>query len=68
MARSRVYCPEISCPECGSNWMRKNGFTNGRQAYRCGDCKRGYSPDGAYRRPGKSRSSRASPCIWNTAA
>ena len=29
MARSRVYRPEISCPECGSHWMRKNGFTNG---------------------------------------
>ena len=44
MARSRVYRPEISCSECGSHWMRKNGFTNGRQAYRCGDCQRGYAP------------------------
>ena len=34
MARSRVYRHDIRGPECGSNWMRKNGFTNGRQAYR----------------------------------
>ena len=25
----------------------------GRQAYRCGDCQRGYAPGGAYQRPGK---------------
>ena len=34
--------------------MRKNGFTNGRQAYRCSDCQRGYAPGGAYQRPGQS--------------
>ena len=52
MARSRVYRHDVRCPECGSNWMRKNGFTNGRQAYRCGDCQHGCVPGGAYRRPG----------------
>ena len=44
MVQSRVYRPDIHCPAFGSNWMRKNGFTNGSQAYRCGDCKRGYAP------------------------
>lgn len=54
MARSRVYRPKTSCPECGSNRMRKDGFTNDRLAYRCGDCQRGYaSPGGACHRPGK---------------
>ena len=32
--------------------MRKDGFSNGKQAYSCGDCRRRYVPDGAYRRPG----------------
>ena len=32
--------------------MRKDGFSNGKQAYSCGDCGGGrYVPDGAYRRP-----------------
>ena len=53
MARLRVYRHDIRCPDCGSNWMRKNGFTNGRQAYLCGDCQRGGAPGGAYCRPGK---------------
>ena len=52
MARQRVYRHDIRCPDCGSNWMRKDGFNNGRQTYSCGDCRRRYTPGGAYRRPG----------------
>ena len=52
MARSRVYRHDVRCPDCGSNWMRKDGFTNDKQAYSCGDCGRRYVPQGAYRRPG----------------
>ena len=52
MARRRVYRHDVRCPDCGSNWMPKDGFTNGKQAYRCGDCRRRYVPAGAYRRPG----------------
>ena len=34
MARSRVYRHDVRCPDCGSNWMRKE---SGRaQAYRYG--------------------------------
>ena len=51
MARSRVYRHDVRCPDCGSNWMRRDGFTNGKQAYSCGDCRRRYVPHGAYRRP-----------------
>ena len=36
MARSRAYRSDIRGPDCGSNWMRQNGFTNDRQTYRCG--------------------------------
>ena len=51
MARSRVYRHDVRCPDCGSNWMRKDGCTNGKQAYSCGDCRRRCVPEGAYRRP-----------------
>ena len=50
-ARSRVYRHDVRCPDCASNWMRRDGFTNGKQAYSCGDCRRRYVPQGAYRRP-----------------
>ena len=52
MVRRRVYRHNVRCPDCGSNWMRLDGFSNGRPAYSCGDCRRRYVPDGAYRRPG----------------
>ena len=48
MVRRRVY----RCPDCGSNWMRLDGFSNGRQAYRCGDCRPCCVPSGAQRWPG----------------
>ena len=52
MARSHVYRHDVRCPDCGSNRMRKDRFANGRQAYRCGDCRRRYIPGGSYHRPG----------------
>ena len=52
MARRRVYRHNVRCPDCGSNRMRRDGFSNGRPAYRCGDRRRRYVPGGAYRRPG----------------
>ena len=33
---------------------RKDGFSNGKRAYSCGDCRRRYVPAGAYRRPGSA--------------
>ena len=52
MARRRVYRHHIRCPDCGSNWTRRDEVSNGRQAYSCGDCRRRYVLGGAYRRPG----------------
>ena len=56
MARSRVYRhgPDVRCPDCGSNWMRRDGFTNGKQAYGCGDCRRRYVPAGRLSASGRS--------------
>ena len=36
MARRPVCRRHIRCPDCGSNRMRRDGFSNGRPAYRCG--------------------------------
>ena len=55
MARSRVYRHHIRCPDCGSNRMRRDGFSNGRPAYSCDDCRRRYVPGGACRRVGRGR-------------
>ena len=52
MARPRVYRHDVRCPECGSNWMPKDGTSKGRQVYHCGDCGRRTIPDAAYQGPG----------------
>ncbi len=52
MARPRVYRHDVRCPDCGANWMVKDGHRKGRQRYRCGECGRSDLPEGAYRRPG----------------
>ena len=59
MSRPRVYRHDVRCPNCGSNWMRKDGRMAGRQAYRCGDCQRRCVPGGAYSRPGPEVKKRA---------
>lgn len=35
MARSRVYRRDVRCPDCGSNWMRRDGFTNDKRQGLC---------------------------------
>ena len=52
MARPRVYRHDVRCPECGSNWMPKDGTSQGRQVDHCGDGGRRTIPDAAYQRPG----------------
>ena len=51
MARPRVHRHDVRCPECGSNWMPKDGTSKGRQVYHCGDCECRTIPDAAYQRP-----------------
>ena len=51
MVCARVYHHEVRCPDRGSNWMRKDGCSGGKQQYCCGDCQRRYLPDGTYPRP-----------------
>ena len=46
MAGSRSYRHDIRCPHCGSNWMRKDGHSRGKQTYRCGDCQHRHTPSG----------------------
>ena len=52
MARPRVCLHDVPCPECGSNWMPKDGTSKDRQVYHCGDCGRRTIHDAAYQRPG----------------
>ena len=59
MARPRVWRHDVRCPECGSNWMPKDGTSKGRQVYHCGDCGRRSIPDAAYQRPGAADKERA---------
>ena len=59
MARPRVYRHDVRCPECGSNWMPKDGTAKGRQVYHCGDCGRRAIPDAAYQKPGAADNERA---------
>ena len=40
MVRARVYRHDVRCPDCSSNWMRKDGFSGEKQRYCCGDCQR----------------------------
>ena len=61
MARPRVYRYDVRCPECGSNWMPKDGTSKGRQVYHCSDCGRRTIPDAAHQRPGADDEERARP-------
>ena len=42
----RVYRHDLRCPHCGSNWLPKYGRPRGKQAYRCGDCRYKFTPEG----------------------
>ena len=50
MPRARVYRHDLRCPRCGSNWVSKHGFGQGRQVYRCGDCRRRHVEGASYHR------------------
>ena len=43
--RPRTYRHDIRCPECGSNWIVKNGKQKGKQTYLCRDCLRRFTPE-----------------------
>ena len=47
-----VYRRHVRCPECISNWIPKDGASEGHQVYHCGDCGRRAIPDAACQRPG----------------
>ena len=38
--RPREYRHDVRCPDCGSNWCKKNGHQNGKQRFRCNECGR----------------------------
>ena len=38
MAKARVYRHDALCPKCGSNWVKKDGRSRGKQIYKCNQC------------------------------
>ncbi|MEO2083668.1 MAG: helix-turn-helix domain-containing protein [Desulfurobacteriaceae bacterium] len=42
--RPRTYRHDVRCPDCGSNWCKKNGRQNNKQRYRCNECGRVFTP------------------------
>ena len=40
MAKPRVYRHDAICPKCGSNWVKKDGHSRGKQQYKCNECGR----------------------------
>ena len=38
MARPRVYRHDAICPKCGSNWVKKDGHSRGKQQYKRNHC------------------------------
>ena len=38
VARARVYQPDQPCPRCGSHGLPKDGKSQGKPTYRCGQC------------------------------
>ena len=35
MAKPRVYRHDALCSKCGSNWVKKDGHSRGKQQYKC---------------------------------
>ena len=38
MAKPRVYRHDTLYPKCGSNWVKKDGHSRGKQQYKCNQC------------------------------
>jgi len=56
LGRPRVHRGDIQCPECGSNWCKKFGKSNGKQRYKCNQCGRIFYQDVKYHKyPMKTR-------------
>ena len=49
MAKARVYRQDALCPLCGSNWVKKDGHSRGKQQFKCNQCGKKHQ-EGAKRR------------------
>ena len=49
MAKPKVYRQDALCPICGSNWVKKDGHSRGKQQFKCNQCGKKHQ-EGAKRR------------------
>ena len=58
MAKARVYRQDTLCPLCGSNWVKKDGHSRGKQQFKCNQCGKKHQ-EGAKRRFTAARKAQA---------
>ncbi len=49
MAKQRVYRHDNPCPKCGSNWVKKDGHSRGKQQYKCNQCSKKHQEGAKHR-------------------
>ncbi len=49
MAKPRVYRHDALCPKCGSNWVKKDGHSRGKQIFKCNQCGRKHQEGAKHR-------------------
>ena len=49
MAKPRVYRHDALCPKCGSNWVKKDGRSRGKQIFKCNQCGRKHQEGAKHR-------------------
>ena len=49
MAKARVYRQDALCPVCGSNWVKKDGHSRGKQQFKRNQCGRKHQEGAKHR-------------------
>ena len=49
MAKQRVYRHDALCLKCGSNWVKKDGHSRGKQQYKCNQRRRKHQEGAKHR-------------------
>ena len=63
MARPRVYGHDALCPKCGSNWVKKDGHSRGKQMYKCNQCGRKHQEGAKHRLTDERKAQAVKMCV-----